>query len=76
MGKLETIIANVTGLKSEEITEELGVDNCQKWDSMAQVKMVVELEEGFNISFTTDEAMNLDNVASIRRIIKAKGVEV
>lgn len=44
------------------------------WDSMGHVQLVAELEKVFSISLEVDEVMEMEDVASIIRVLKAKGL--
>jgi acyl carrier protein len=75
MKSVEEIVISFLNLPADtHIDDNFGVENCSKWDSLAQIGMVVELESAFNTSFTTDEAMNMDTVGGIKAVLKAKGV--
>ena len=76
MSKLESIIRTALNLPEQTVYgDELGMESCHAWDSMAQIRLVVALEKELNASFTPDEAMSLDSVASIKRILAKKGIE-
>lgn len=44
------------------------------WDSMGHVQLVAELEKVFSVSLEVDEVMEMEDVASIIRVLKAKGL--
>jgi acyl carrier protein len=44
------------------------------WDSMGHVQLVAELEKVFSISLEVDEVMEMEDVASIIRVLKTKGL--
>ena len=48
---------------------------CDKWDSMGQLNLVVELETEFDVSLEPEEIGEMKCFEDIVRILKAKGVE-
>ena len=48
---------------------------CEKWDSMGQLNLVVELETEFDVSLEPEEIGEMKSFEDIVRILKAKGVE-
>lgn len=50
-------------------------ENCEKWDSMGQLNLVVELETEFDVSLEPEEIGEMKCFDDIVRILKAKGVE-
>lgn len=44
------------------------------WDSMGHVQLVAELEKIFSVAFEVDEVMEMEDVASIIRVLKDKGI--
>jgi acyl carrier protein len=51
-------------------------DDLPDWDSVAQVKLVLAIEEMFSIRFTSDELSSIHSVAGfMEAIAKLKGLE-
>ena len=48
---------------------------CEKWDSMGQLNLVVDLETEFDVSFEPEEIGEMICVDDIVRLVKTKGVE-
>lgn len=49
--------------------------NCEKWDSMGQLNLVVELESEFDVTLEPEEIGEMKSFNDIIRILKSKGVE-
>ena len=47
---------------------------CEKWDSMGQLNLVVELESEFNVTLEPEEIGKRKTFDDIIRILKSKGV--
>lgn len=48
---------------------------CDKWDSMGQLNLVVELEAEFDVSLEPEEIGEMKCYDDIERILKSKGIE-
>ena len=45
---------------------------CEKWDSMGQLNLVVELESEFDVTLEPEEIGDMKSFADIIRILKTK----
>ena len=64
------ILKNVFGLDS--VDKNCSQNNCEKWDSLGQLNLVVELEEAFNVSFEPEEIGEMRSFYAILRILQSK----
>lgn len=48
---------------------------CDKWDSMGQLNLVVELETEFDVTLEPEEIGEMRSYDDIIRILKSKGIE-
>lgn len=48
---------------------------CEKWDSMGQLNLVVELEDAFQISLEPEDISMLKNYEDIIKVLKDKNVK-
>lgn len=44
-----------------------------EWDSLAQVKLIIGIEEEFDVKFTIDQVANLGSVDEIRQLLPGNG---
>lgn len=44
-----------------------------EWDSLAQVKLIIGIEEEFGVKFTIDQVANLGSVDEIRKFLPDNG---
>jgi acyl carrier protein len=72
--KLYEIISKVMKIDISTISDELGPETIENWTSFNGYVLLNELETGFNIKFTIDEAMDVKNIADIKRHLKNKGI--
>jgi len=71
--KLYQIISNVMKIDISTITDELGPETIENWTSFNGYVLLNELETGFDVKFTINEAMDVKNIADIKRYLKNKG---
>lgn len=66
------ILKNVFELETVDTT--CSQTTCEKWDSMGQLNLVVELESEFDISLEPEEIGEMKSFEDIIRILKTKQV--
>ena len=70
--KVLEILKNVFELETVDTT--CSQQTCEKWDSMGQLNLVVELETEFDVSLEPEEIGEMKSFEDIIRILKSKGV--
>ncbi len=70
--KVLEILKNV--LELDQIDKSFASSNCDKWDSMAQLNISVELEAEFGVSLEPEDIAALASYENIVRILKEKGI--
>ena len=58
------------------INDELGPETIENWTSFNGYVLLNELETGFEVKFTISEAMDVKNIADIKRHLRNKGINV
>lgn len=61
-------------LELDQIDKSISSSNCDKWDSMAQLNLSVELEAEFGASLEPEDIAALSSYEDIVRILKEKGI--
>ena len=74
--KLYQIISNVMKIDISIITDELGPETIENWTSFNGYVLLNELESGFDVKFTINEAMDVKNIADIKRHLRNKGIGI
>ncbi|MBQ8070232.1 MAG: acyl carrier protein [Bacteroidales bacterium] len=64
------ILKSVIGV--DDIDSSVSQDNCEQWDSMAQLNLVVELEMEFDITLEPEEISEMRTFSDVVRVVKAK----
>lgn len=74
MKSVEEILREVLSLSDDTVVDDnLCVDNCSEWDSMAQIELIGVIEDEYDVALDSDEAMNMDSVAGIKKVLESKG---
>jgi acyl carrier protein len=73
MDKLTVIFRDVFDSPDLEV-EHLTRRNFPEWDSLAHVKLIIGIEEEFDVKFTIDQVANISSVEEFRRLLAEKAV--
>lgn len=68
--KILDILKDVFELES--VDETCSQTTCEKWDSMGQLNLVVELESQFDISLEPEDIGEMKCFSDVLRIVKSK----
>ena len=74
MKRIKKILSKVLEIEENSITEKTSPDNVATWDSFNSLMLVSELENSFNVKFTTQEVVSIRSVKNIKDILKKNGV--
>lgn len=58
----------------DTVDESCSQTTCEKWDSMGQLNLVVELESEFDVTLEPEEIGEMKSFNDIIRILKGKGL--
>ena len=72
--KLYSLISKVLNVPINEINDESSPQTISNWTSFKGYVLLYDLEQTFNVKFSIDEAMDVKNVADIKRHLKNHGV--
>lgn len=73
--KMQQIFCEVLSIVPEQFCEELEYNTISAWDSVGHMKLVAELEDGFDIMMDTEDIIDLSSYSKAREILKKYGVE-
>ena len=68
--RIKEIMKNVFCL--DAISDGISQQNCEQWDSMNHLNLIVELEEEFDVSFEPEEIACMKDIDTINAILKTK----
>lgn len=67
--RIRDIFSEVFDNEEIEIWDEMGAKDIPEWDSLAQVKLIIGIEEEFKIKFTTHEVAKMRCVGDLKKIL-------
>ena len=68
--KILCVLKNVLGLESA--TKALSQQNCDKWDSLRHLNLIVELESEFGVEFDPEEFSGMMGFEDIEMVLTQK----
>lgn len=71
--RIQRIFREVFENDSLQVHDDLSAQTLADWDSLAQVKLILGLEEEFAVKFTTAEVAELNSVQSLKSALAGKG---
>lgn len=66
------IVAKAFALPVKAIQDEMTPSDIDSWDSLAQLSLVLDLEQAFGIAFEPEDAFRIITVGSIVDIVQEK----
>ena len=72
--KTEALMADLFGIKKEDITDSLTMKNTDGWDSLKHMELIVSIEQTFAIELEFEEIVAMQTLKDIKRILTEKGV--
>lgn len=72
--RLESIFQEVFDDPSIRLTPYTSAADISDWDSVAQVKLLLSIEESFGICFDTEEVSTFERVGDVLRAMERRGV--
>ena len=73
---LKDILARLFHVDAASINDDSSMDTIEKWDSLNHLKLVLALEDEYNVSFTEEESVEILSFALIKEVLQCHGIEV
>ena len=70
--RLVRVFEDVFDEDSIEVTPELSAKDVDGWDSLTHIRLLLTIEKGFNIKFSTSEIGKLEIVGDLVALFKAR----
>jgi acyl carrier protein len=70
--ELQAVLAEFLDVPPDQITRESVAKDFKGWDSIAHAKIILAVEEAFDIEFGDEEIFTFRNVGAIHDSIQAK----
>ena len=74
--KLYDILSKVFSISIEQISDDSGPEDIERWDSFNALVLVDELESEFSIQFTVAEITDVFKISDIKRHLRSHGVNL
>ncbi len=74
--KLKKIIGSVFKIDASSVNNETSPDTVESWDSLNHLNLVLALEEGFDVSFTEEQTVEILNYELIKMSLQELGVDI
>lgn len=72
--RLRAIFSDVFQVDVDPATDDIAQDDIAGWDSISHLRLILELEEGFEITISDAEAIELNSLGSIRALLRQRGL--
>ena len=72
--KVLKIISQIMDVPVEQINEDSSTKTVAKWDSLKHMKLMLSLEEAFNVTFSDEEIVNMLSVKTIVEVLQERGL--
>jgi acyl carrier protein len=69
--QLEAIVAEVLSVE-HAVTDATGADTEHAWDSLAQLEILISVEQEFGVQFSAEEMATATSVGKIRQLIASR----
>jgi acyl carrier protein len=73
--KLVNSFHEALGINVLLIADSLAYQGVPEWDSISHMILISQLEEDFNVSFETDDVIDLSSFAKAKEILAKYGVD-
>tara|TARA_B100000424_G_C22527208_1_gene301961 strand:+ start:279 stop:509 length:231 start_codon:yes stop_codon:yes gene_type:complete len=67
--KISKIISKHTKVKEEFINLETSAETIDRWDSLAHINIIVDIEKEFNVKIKTAKVAELNSIKSITQFL-------
>ena len=70
--KIKKVMSTIFNIDLNKISDNSSPNDIDKWDSMAHMNLIVELEKEFDLLFDANEITEMINFKSIMLIVTSK----
>lgn len=71
LDKIRQIIADLTHNNPASVSSKSSSQNLEGWDSVAQINIIVAIEQEFGVAFSAEEMHSLSSVEAIMQSLTA-----
>jgi acyl carrier protein len=66
-------VSSILNIKPEAVTLEINQENTPTWDSLAHLRLILEVEQNLGIRFQSQDITRLNSVAALSEAISKLG---
>jgi acyl carrier protein len=70
LDRVREIVADATLTSVRRVAEETSTENLDRWDSIAQINIIIGIESEFGISFDVEQIHSLNSVRKLRSAVE------
>jgi len=70
--KLLDVFRTILNQPNLELRDDTTARDVPGWDSFNHINLIIAIETEFNVRFTTDEVVALQNVGAVRELLRRK----
>lgn len=74
--RILNVLSAVMDLAPEQISEQTSVETVPQWDSLKHLKLVLALENDFDLEFSDQEIHALTGYECICKVLASKGIVI
>ncbi len=72
--RIKAVIARIMGVAPDTIGDDASPANVEKWDSLRHLKLMLALEEEFNVELSEEQIVGMTDYAQIASTLKGASV--
>jgi len=69
---MEKLLKIVEKILKVSVTQDTSIANCEKWDSLNHLNLIIALEDAYNVSFEPEEIAEMKSIIEIEKKLKEK----
>ena len=67
---LKNIMSNLFDISVDDINDNISTENCEQWDSLQHLNLIIAIEEEFGVSLTDDDVLKIKDFKTIIDILE------
>ena len=73
---LREIVAKVLLLQESQVSDDISRKDSEAWDSLAHLMLINEIEATFEVSFSDDDIVEINNIGDLKQKLRELGLEL
>ena len=71
----EAVVSKVFNVSPREVNDATSNANLPAWDSLGHVTLLLEVEATYGLSLSAADTLEVTDVASLKRVLRRRGVD-